>query len=234
MQLPIMDGIKVFATATAMTALGFITIPGPAAQADPTSCTLDSPVLTLDVTDGSVYTIDWSGTHPTGGTKSVYEGGKVKFGGATGPGVVPANPYPNIDFTINWGDVTNHITGQIDPVAGFAYGQVAKGGNNGGWTWSAQHEHWTCAANSTGGTQTAKTATVSIATDVYNAPDGNGQPYKNGDQNVAAQPGQVQLVGPELCKSNDWCHIVPPQGAGNPSWIYIGPGENGARFGTYP
>ena len=84
--------------------------------------------------------------------------------------------------------------------------------------------------------QTSPTATVSIATDVYNAPDGNGQPYTNGvqNQNVAAQPGQVQLVGPELCKSNDWCHIVPPQGAGNPSWIYIGPGENGVRFGTYP
>jgi hypothetical protein len=74
-----------------------------AAQADPTSCTLDSSVLPIDLSDGSVYTVDWTGTHPTGPAKSVYEGGKVKFGNATGPRVVPANPYPNIDFTINWG-----------------------------------------------------------------------------------------------------------------------------------
>jgi hypothetical protein len=61
-----------------------------AAQADPTSCKLDSPVLTIDLSDGSVYTVDWSGTRPAGAAKSVYEGGKVKFGKATGPGVVPA------------------------------------------------------------------------------------------------------------------------------------------------
>lgn len=217
MQLPIMDGIKVFATATAMTAVGFVTVPGPAAQADPISCTLDSPVLTLDLTDGSVFTVDWSGTHPTGGTKSVYEGGKVKFGGATGPGVVPANPYPNIEFTIDWSDVTNHITGQIDPNSGFAYGAVAKDNNVGGWTWSAQHEHFTCPTTQVPVAQ--NTATVNKPDDIYNLPNGNGTAYTDANgKNIFVPPGQVQLAtNPQRC--DDWCHIVTNKVTGD-AWIY--------------
>jgi hypothetical protein len=192
--------------ATAIGAVGIIAVPGPAAQADPTSCTLDSPVLTLDVTDGSVYTIDWTGTHPTGGTKSVYEGGKVKFGGASGPGVIPANPYPNIDFTINWGDVTNHITGQIDPLAGFAYGQVAKGNNIGGWTWSAQHEHWTCTGNQAP-PAAQPTATVNADTDLYDKPSDQG-----GHKIGVLNNGQVVKVTAP-CSSDAWCTLTDPKGA---------------------
>jgi hypothetical protein len=212
MQFPVMNAAKVLAAATTMSALAFIPVPGPA-QADST-CTLDSPVLTIDVTDGSVFTVDWSGTHPTGSAKSVYEGGKVKFGNATGPGVVPPS---NIDFTINWGDVSTHMTGAIDPAAGFAYGQAAKGGNTGGWTWSAQHEHFTCAATQSPAAQ--NTATVNKPDDIYNLPDGHGTAYTDANgKNIFAPPGQVQLAtNPQRC--DDWCHIVTNKVTGD-AWIY--------------
>lgn len=205
-QIRFLGAFKTFAAATAIGAAGAIAVPGPAAQADPTSCTLDSPVLTLDLSDGSVYTIDWSSTHPTGGTKSVYEGGKVKFGGASGAGVIPANPYPNVDFTINWGDVTNHVTGQIDPMAGFAYGQVAKGNNIGGGTWSAQHEHWTCSTNQ-GPAAAQPTATVNAPTDLYNKPSDQG-----GHKIAVLDTGQVVKVAAP-CSADAWCTLTDPQGA---------------------
>jgi hypothetical protein len=206
MQLPFIGASKMFAAATAIGAVGIIAVPGPAAQADPISCTLDSPVLTLDLSDGSVYTVDWSATLPTGGTKSVYEGGKVKFGGATGAGVIPANPYPNIDFTINWGDVTNHITGQIDPMAGFAYGQVAKGGNTGGGTWRAQHEHWTC-PTSQGPAAAQQTATVNADTDLYDKPSDQG-----GHKIGVLNNGQV-VKAASACSPDAWCTLTDPKGA---------------------
>jgi len=209
MQLSFMGASKMFAAATAIGAVGFIAVPGPTAQADPLSCTLDSPVLTLDLSDGSVYTVDWSGTHPTGGTKSVYEGGKVKFGGATGPGVVPASPYPNIDFTINWGDVTNHITGSIDPMAGFAAGQAVKGNNTSGVTWSAQHEHWTCpTSQSPAAAQQTATVNADAGTDLYNKPNDNGDAQVIGVLNH----GQVVKVA-GACSPDAWCILTDPKGA---------------------
>lgn len=207
MQLSFIGASKMFAAATAIGAAGFIAVPGPAAQADPISCTLDSPVLTINVTDGSVYTIDWAGTHPAGPAKSVYEGGKVKSGTASGLGVIPANPYPNIDFTINWGDVTNHITGQIDPAARYAYGQAAKGDNIGGWTWSAQHEKWTC-PTSQGPAAAQLTATVNADTDLYNKPNDNGDAQVIGMLNN----GQVVKVA-GACSPDAWCILTDPKGA---------------------
>lgn len=78
------------------------------------------------------------------------------------------------------------------------------------------------------GGQAGKTATVNTATDIFNKPDGNGTEYLNGDGiPIAKQPGKVQLVEPELCRSN-WCHVVAPEVPGD-AWIYIGDG-----MGTYP
>jgi hypothetical protein len=207
MQLNLFSAPKMFAAATAIGTAGLIAVPGPAAQADPVSCTLDSPILTINVSDGSVYTIDWTSTHPTGGAKSDYENGKQKFGNATGPGVIPASPYPNIDFTINWGDVTNHITGQIDPTAGFAYGQAAKGNNNGGYTWSAQHEHWTCPTGQ-GPTAAGLTATVNANTDLYDKPNDNGDAVVI---DMLHKGQVVKVTAP--CSHDAWCILTDPVGA---------------------
>lgn len=76
--------------------------------------------------------------------------------------------------------------------------------------------------------QAGKTATVVMATNIFNNPDGNGTEYLNAEGNpIPKQPGQVQLVEPELCRSN-WCHVVAPEVPGD-AWIYIGDG-----MGTFP
>src|SRR5262249_39829056 len=143
--------------------------------------------------------------------------GKVKFGNATGTGVVPPS---GIDFTIDWGDVSTHMVGAIDPMAGFAYGHGIKSGGA-QWDWSAQHEHFTCGANQ--GTAAQNTATVNKPDDIYNKPDGNGTAYTDAKGNNIFKPkGQVQLVEPDLCR-NDWCHVVAPEVPGD-AWIYAGEG----------
>jgi hypothetical protein len=69
---------------------------------------------------------------------------------------------------------------------------------------------------------------VITPTDIFNKPDGNGTEYRNANGiPIAKQPGQVQLVEPELCRNN-WCHVVAPEVPGD-AWIYIGDG-----MGTFP
>jgi hypothetical protein len=94
--------------------------------------------------------------------------------------------------------------------------------------WSTPDGSVTCTSPS--GSSGAKTATVLQATDIYNAPNGTGQPYKDANgANRFKPPGQVQLVAPELCNTaTNWCHVVAPEVPGQ-AYIYIGDG-----LGTYP
>ena len=77
----------------------------------------------------------------------------------------------------------------------------------------------------------AKTATVLQATNIYPVAGGNGEPYKDakGDPKFKP-PGQVKLVAPDLCRTDNWCHVVgAPQIPQGEAWIYIGD-----DLGSYP
>jgi hypothetical protein len=77
----------------------------------------------------------------------------------------------------------------------------------------------------------AKTATVLKPTAIYPVGGGSGKPYRDADgEDKFKPPGQVKLVAPELCRTDNWCHVVgAPQVTEGEAWIYIGD-----DLGSYP
>lgn len=216
---------QLIAAAVALGAGGLLT--APAAQAASCTVTGDHINLTHDFPRHSVY-VQASGSSlgpeavvSTNGINPVY--GKVS-------GSIAGNA---VDFIIDWNDNQGqaHYRGTVgaDGVAsGTSSGNVVPINLWNPTNWKSD-QPLNCDALNTGpATGTAKTATVKQATNIFNKPDGNGTEYlgANGSP-IFKAPGQVQLVAPELCRSN-WCHVVAPEAPGD-AWIYIGDG-----IGTFP
>jgi hypothetical protein len=211
---------QLIAAAAALGAGGLLV----ASPAHAASCTVNGDHLNLthDFPRHSVYiqangsSLGPEGLVSTNGINPVY--GKVT-GSIAGTAV---------DFIIDWNDNqgTAHYRGTVGPdgfASGTASGNVIPINLWNPTPWRSD-QPLNCDA------QTAtKTATVNQATNIFDKPDGQGTEFRNANGDpIFKPPGQVQLVAPELCRSN-WCHVVAPEVPPGNGWIYIGDG-----IGTFP
>jgi hypothetical protein len=186
---------------------------------------------------------------PAAADEDIFTGGA--FCSQTGPTCDPTSPtftapagatQVKFDFTQNPNDCGTNLTVSIRGDDGTAYplgqnvattpgahvihvtpscGQVMA-------SWGGViHATYTLGGGETTGTP--QTVTILQPSTIYNAD--NGTPYKKGGNEVFKPTGAtVQLVGPEFCQADDWCHIDgKPEEAGT-SWIYGGVDQNGKPF----
>jgi hypothetical protein len=212
------------ATATAMSALGLLTVPAPAQATPmvpqaPAACDswhLNSNTLTIDLSGIGQLFIDWNGTTgPSVADPNTKLTGSVSNSGfARGHG----GPDPTVDLTITWSrsstGTPSHLTGKIDPQFGSANGTYDSG------QWNA-HEHFTCvhyasqeppappppAPAPAPAPPAALTATVNADTDLYDKPSDQG-----GHKIGMLTQGQVVKVA-STCTANAWCTLTSPAGA---------------------
>jgi hypothetical protein len=228
---------QALAAATAMSAVGFLTVPG-MAQAEPMfplapACAkyeFDAP---FQYTQDNEYVVQIPVTGDRAGPgKAMYliPGRTLGTFGTPSGGIHGRT----IDIRVNWEEgpgkgLSSNITGQINDDL-FATG-VAKNSQGVTNTWKSSFKQKCVPAAAPVPVQppplAPKTATVLMATNIFNLPDGEGTEYLDDDgQPIFKPPGAVQLVAPDLCRDN-WCHVVAPEVDG-PAWIFIGDG-----FGTY-
>jgi hypothetical protein len=217
---------QLIAAAAALGAGGLLA--APAAHAASCTVTGDHINLTHDFPRHSVYvqangsTLGPEAVVSTNGIDPVY--GKVS-GSIAGTAV---------DFIIDWNDNQGqaHYRGTVGPdgfASGTSSGNVIPINLWNPTNWKSD-QPLNCDGVNTGPAQgAAKTATVNQPTSIFNKPDGNGTEYLNANGvPIFKQPGQVQLVAPDLCRDN-WCHVVAPEVPPGDGWIYIGNG-----LGSFP
>lgn len=156
----------------------------------------------------------------------------TEFDKSRGPasGAIPADG-AKFDVDFSGPNGKEHYNGFIK-TSGGATGWIQ--GSNPQISFSVPDGQMSCSDSPNGGGG-AKTATVLRATTIYPTSAG-GEAYKNADGSEKFKPpGQVQLVAPDLCKADDWCHVVgAPQVPQGDAWIFIGDDGSGSPLGTYP
>jgi hypothetical protein len=207
-------------SAVAICAIGFLTVPGPAQAhpplplAPPSVCSVAGDIFRVFRSDGQLLTVDANGA--TFGPKAnLYITADNPTELDTNHGTATGNVHNfGMDFTFSGGGAATSY-----------HGEVVTDGSVDGWVvgskpqinWTAKPGSVICTAETVGGT-----ATVNKADDIYNQPDGNGQPYQADGKNIFVPQGQVQLAtNPQRC--DNWCHIVTNKVTGD-AWIYADEG----------
>lgn len=225
MQFTISTRAKLAAVATAVGAIGALTSAIPAQAADP-NCTFLRDILTVNRKDGTMLIVQsQSGGKAVGPKATIYVTQQTPLGDTdvlargSASGAIPARG-AIVQFTFD-------NPGRSERYFGVITDRGAVQGTD-GIGWSSPEGSVTCSKEGPNG---GATATVLKPTDVYDAPNGTGQPYRDSNGvNRFVSPGQVRLVAPELCDAaTNWCRIVPPSGVSGSAFIYIG-----EDYGSYP
>jgi hypothetical protein len=235
---------QLFAAATAISAVGFLTFPAPA-QANPMfplapGCASYSwpggGGFSVHAGNGTTTNMSTSQDRVVGRSFYLADGAQAAdatYGNPSG-GIIGGT---SIDITINWDQGPGagyawHFVGKIND-DGLASGTLHASNRDDAWSSSQKFSCITSATPPAPAPQAPaqpppKTATVLKATDIYDLPDGKGTKYKNAQgKPIFKGPGPVTLVAPDLCRDN-WCHVVAPEVPPGNGWIYIGEG-----LGTY-
>jgi hypothetical protein len=225
---------SLFAAATAISAVGFLTVPAPAHAYPilPLAPACDNygfnPGGNYGIRQDNGWAVDMRGNGPTatGDANAHGDSGATMHGSVSG-GVNGRS----VDFTINWDSgPRGHYTGVVDD-DGFATGTSTDltNGNSTGWHATGRLVCLGTAAPDQvplprPGVPTAlpqappvppaaaKVATVLRASPVYDKPDGEGTSYKkpNGDELILAVGRKVPVLSALPCP-NSWCHVVVPE-----------------------
>jgi hypothetical protein len=235
----------IFIAATVLCAAGLLTVPSPAQAKPPIPLAPKCDAFAFPATfrvnqnDFWLVTIPGNGKELQGVASASGPGGERITGLVVG-GLTGIN---SVDFTINWDNGhRSRYTGAVQPngnVTGGRQDVRAEGAGPDNTRWGTETPLLctkTVDIGQTGQTGDAetKTATVLRDTSIYPTP-GGGAPYKdaNGEDKFKS-PGKVQLVPPELCREDNWCHVVgAPQVPEGEAWIYIGDDGSGP-LGTNP
>ncbi|MCV7423029.1 hypothetical protein H7K45_20970 [Mycobacterium yunnanensis] len=226
MESTIVTRARLLAVATVVGASCALTSTAPAQAADP-NCTFVRDSFTVLRKDGTMLIAQSSSGGKAVGPKStLYVTQQTPLGDTdvlargTARGAIPARG-AIVEFTFDGGGRSDRYFGVIT-TEGAILGTDGIG-------WSSPNGSVSCTKLEPGAG--AKTATVLKPTDIFDAPNGTGQPYLDANgRNRFAPRGQVALVAPELCDtSTNWCRIVPPSGVNGKAFIYIG-----EDYGSYP
>jgi hypothetical protein len=242
--LTIVNRSQLFAAATAITAVGFLTVPTPA-QAGPTlplapPCNQYGFNGDFRIRQDNGWQVLFNSTGPGAGTGSVVAVNNDNVGkltGGVGGGGINGR---NVDFNVNWAGVgRGHYTGTVGD-DGLVHRGVYVDQSSG------QSVNWDSTIPLGCSTPTAPVvltpgatdppphqvgpqapivpgATVTNDVDVYDVPGGNGQIIgilRSGRQVKFATANGLPAAPGQTCKPQDWCHVVIPELPGGSGWVW--------------
>jgi hypothetical protein len=225
-QLSIVNGSRLFAAATAISAVGFLTVPAPA-RAD-AACTQYQFMGVFDLVANGYSVHFLSRGRDATGPVDLYKQGPTMplvMRGTVSGGIQGRH----LDFTIVWdGGAKGHYWGDVAAVDDYVRGgqSIDEGGPGSSASWHSQNPLG-CVLRPPLGVdqdlpisppQTPAPAPLIALTandvDVYDVPGGKGKII-----GMLRAERQVQVVG--SCKPQDWCNVVAlPDVPGGQGWVW--------------